>query len=268
MYLSRRTAINAGLLFFVAPLAHTANAQIATAVAINRAARFRALSQRCAKAYCQLQQEVMPDSARDVMASAQRLMQVGFEDIGKAGLTGESTKHLNGLIADVGALNTLLASAPTKDGIVAVSIQADKTLDNANKLTLALEASSGPNQSSARLINLAGRQRMLSQRLAKNYFLAAAGVESKLSKEQLVSDRADFKQALVTLNAAPISTTGTRNELQLAQSQWTFFEAALNRKPDMESMRSVATTSERLLEVNNNLTVFYEAAFKELLGST
>lgn len=268
MKLQRRTLLNASFLSLVAPLAHTANAQISTAVAINRAARFRALSQRCAKAYCQLQQEVMPDSARDVIASAQRLMQVGFEDIGRASFSGDSSRHLNALVADIGALNTLLASPPTKDGIVTVSTQADKALDNANKLTLALEASSGSNLSSAKLINLAGRQRMLSQRLAKNYFLAAAGVESKIGKEQLASDRAEFKQAMASLNAAPISTAGTRNELQLAQSQWTFFEAALNRKPDMDSMRSVATTSERLLEVNNNLTVFYEAALKELLGTT
>jgi len=146
------------------------------------------------------------------------------------------------------------------------SNQADKATDNANKLTLAIEASAS--QPSAKLINLAGRQRMLSQRLAKNYFLNIAGVESKTSREQLVGDRADFKQALTTLNAAPISTSSIRNELQLAQSQWIFFEAALDQKSSMESMRNLATTSERLLEVNNNLTVLYEAALKDLLGTS
>ena len=266
MSISRRTIVQAGFLSLVAPFAHTASSQISTAVVLNRAARFRALSQRCAKAYCQIQQEVMPDSARDVIASAQRLMQVCFEDIGKASFTGDSSKHLASLVTDIGALNTLLAAAPTKDGIVTVSTQADKALDSANKLALSIEANSG--QASAKLINMAGRQRMLSQRLAKNYFLGVAGVGSKLSAEQLITDRAEFKQAMVSLNAAPISTAGTRSELQLAQSQWTFFEAALNRKPDMESMRTVATTSERLLEVNNNLTVFYEAALKDLLGTS
>ena len=206
----------------------------------------------------------MPDNARSIIASTQRLMQVGFEDLRKVSFTGDNSEYFNSLVTDVNVLNMMIATPPTKDGIVQVSMQADKVLEIANMLTLAIEATYG--QVSAKLINPAGRQRMLSQRLAKNYFLIAAGAESKLSREQLTSDQSDLKQAILTLNTAPISTSGSRNEIQQSQLQWIFFEAALNRKPDIESMRYVATTSERLLEINDDLTVLYETALKDPLG--
>lgn len=266
MNLYKRRLLQAASIAFFVPAASTATAQISTAVAINRAGRFRALSQRCAKAYCQLQQEVMPDNAKDVIASVQRLMQVGFEDLGRAGLSGEASKFLLSVQTEANGLNSMLGVLPTKAGIVAMSLQADKLLLSADSLTNALEATA--KQPSAKLINTAGRQRMLSQRLAKNYFLGAAGAESKLSKDQLTADRSEFKLNLNTLSAAPVSTTSIRNELQLAQSQWVFFEGALNKKADMESLRIIVTTSDRLLEVNNNLVNFYEAALKDILGFT
>lgn len=115
------------------------------------------------------------------------------------------------------------------------------------------------------LINLAGRQRMLSQRLAKNYFLVAAKADTKLVHAQLAADAADFRQAMQTLMAAPVSTPAIRGELELAAPQWVFFEAALRRPADEQGLSAVATTSERLLSVMDRLTGLYEAAFREVL---
>ncbi|HSV47584.1 MAG TPA: type IV pili methyl-accepting chemotaxis transducer N-terminal domain-containing protein [Ramlibacter sp.] len=264
--MNKRNALKLIVGITLVPLAQGASAQISTATAINRAARFRALSQRCAKAYGQQLLEVMPDNAREIQATAQKLIQGGFEELGKAGFSADNARLLAAVQQDASALTVLLTRAPTRDGVVAVSGQADKMLAAANRLTEAIE--SGAKLGSAKLINLAGRQRMLSQRMAKNYFLVAAGLDAKPVREQLASDRVEFKQAVAQLHAAPISTPVIRNELQLAEAQWTFFEAAINRKPDADALRNVATTSERLLEVMNGLTVHYESALKDLLGTS
>lgn len=261
---SRRLLIKAAAATALLPAAHSSQAQVALSTAINRAARFRALSQRCAKAYCQIYLEVLPENARDVLAAAQRLIQVGFEDLAKGGFSTDLAKQIAALRQEATGLNALLAAPAQKNSVLAVSAQADKMLTVANTTTESLEGLA--KQASAKLVSVSGRQRMLSQRLAKNYFLSAAGIDQKSLQEQMASDRHEFKQALATLAAAPISTTSIRNELALGGSQWAFFEAALGRKSDPESMRVVATTSERLLEVTNNLTGLYEAALKDLLG--
>lgn len=54
------------------------------ATAINRAGRFRALSQRIAKAYCQIHLNVDPSDARQVLETARRLVRAGFDDLAKS----------------------------------------------------------------------------------------------------------------------------------------------------------------------------------------
>ena len=91
-------------------------------------------------------------------------------------------------------------------------------------------------------------------------------MDSKVVQAQLASDAADFRQALQTLKAAPVSTSSIRNELELADSQWLFFESALRRPADDAGLNAVATTSERLLGVMDKLTGLYDAALREVLG--
>ena len=246
-----------------------AQAQMGLSGAINYAGWFRALSQRMAKAYCQQYLQVLPAAAVDVMGLARKMVQTGSGELARGMQSGQWPAEVGRQLAEVQkqfALLNQMTSAPatTTAMVAAASEQADRTLLIAQAVTEAIEKlAQAP---SARLVNLAGRQRMLSQRLAKNYFLSAAKVDSKVVQAQLASDAADFRQALQTLKAAPVSTSSIRNELELADSQWLFFESALRRPADDAGLNAVATTSERLLGVMDKLTGLYDAALREVLG--
>lgn len=246
-----------------------AQAQMGLSGAINYAGWFRALSQRMAKAYCQQYLQVLPAAAVDVMGLARKMVQTGSGELARGMQSGQWPVEVGRQLAEVQkqfALLNQMTSAPatTTALVAAASEQADRTLLIAQAVTEAIEKMA--QAPSARLVNLAGRQRMLSQRLAKNYFLSAAKVDSKVVQAQLASDAADFRQALQTLKAAPVSTSSIRNELELADSQWLFFESALRRPADDAGLNAVATTSERLLGVMDKLTGLYDAALREVLG--
>ncbi len=269
----RRAAVQwvaAGLLLPTwATWATGAQAQMGLSGAINYAGWFRALSQRMAKAYCQQYLQVLPGAAVDVLGLARKMVQSGSGELARGMQTGRWPADVGRQLEEVqkqfALLNQLTATQPTQTAlVVAASDQADRTLLIAQTVTESIEKlAQAP---SARLVNLAGRQRMLSQRLAKNYFLNAAKVESKVVQAQLVSDAADFRLALQALKAAPVSTPAIRNELELADSQWLFFESALRRAADDAGLHTVATTSERLLGVMDKLTNLYEVALREVLG--
>jgi len=266
----RRTAVQwvaAGIL--LPTWAGAAQAQMGLSGAINYAGWFRALSQRMAKAYCQQYLQVLPGAAVDVMGLARKMVLAGSTELAKGMQSGQWPADVGRQLAEVqkqfALLNQMTGAPATSTAlVVAASEQADRTLLIAQAVTEAIEKmAQGP---SARLVNLAGRQRMLSQRLAKNYFLNAAKVDSKVVQAQLASDAADFRQALQSLKAAPVSTSAIRNELELADSQWLFFESALRRPADESGLNAVATTSERLLSVMDKLTGQYDAALREVLG--
>jgi hypothetical protein len=259
--ISRRSLIQLAALCLVLPAAHSANAEISLATAINRCARFRALSQRGAKAYAQLALDVMPEVALKTLATVQRLFQQGFDDLGQASLTSDLGKQIATLQTEVIKLLTLITEKPKHEQLVTVNSQADKVLALAHKATEALALSSASKATSGKIIDMAGRQRMLSQRMAKNYYLTAA-------TQQIAQDKTEFNAAMATLIKTPISTPAIREDLELCSAQWFLFEAALDLPRNRaDAMKNVASTSERLLELTNSLTDKYEKALKDVLGN-
>lgn len=265
-HLSRRSLIQLSVLSFALPVAHSANAEISWATAINRCARFRALSQRSAKAYAQLVLDVMPETAIKTIATVQRLFQQGFDDLGQANYSTEISQQIAATRAEATKLIAFITAAPNRELLPAVAAQADKVLALAHKatemLTLASKTSNG------KIIDMAGRQRMLPQRIAKNYFLTAANVTVSPSMQQISSDKAEFSAALASLIKTPISTNAIREDLDLCSAQWFLFETAIDLPRNRaDAMKNVASSSERLLELTNGLTDKYEKALKDLLGN-
>jgi nitrate/nitrite-specific signal transduction histidine kinase len=237
---------------------------LSLSTAINRAGRLRALSQRIAKAYAQLVLGVLPERSLDVLAAAQRLVKTSLTELGRAGLSAEVASLLEVSITDAERLSGLVVATPVASRLGDVNRAADQMLASAERLTAALENRS---KSGAKIINIAGRQRMLSQRMAKAFMLIEAGQDAAPMRRQLDTARSEFVLALDVLEAAPVSTAAIKQDLVLARTQWMFYQSALESKDKANARRDVATTSERILEVMDNLTGLYDAALKELLGS-
>ena len=268
-HLPRRLALKAcasGVLLCAAGFNALAWAQqpLALSTAINRAGRLRALSQRIAKAYVEMVLDVMPDRAQNVMATALGIVKTNLTELGRAGFSADMAGLLNVCVADAGRLSGLVAGAPAAARLADVNKAADQLLASADRLTGALESRG---KSGAKIINIAGRQRMLSQRMAKSFMLIEAGQDSAPLRKQLDAARGEFTAGLGALEAAPVSTASIKQDLELARTQWMFYQSALDGKGRATARRDVATTSERILEVMDNLTSLYDAALKELLGS-
>ena len=100
-----------------------AQAQIAVSTAINRIARYRALSQRIAKAYAQMQLAVLPDQATSVMASARKLVRSGFEDLASVPWPADLAQQITEVHKSVDTLEALLVIPPTLQSVAAVAAQ-------------------------------------------------------------------------------------------------------------------------------------------------
>jgi len=249
-FVNRRVFVSCGAL---ALLPYASAAPVPLSQAINRSGKMRALSQRLSKAYVQRYVNVLPERAHDIQTASRQLISSSLAELGSASLSSDTRSLLQALDKD---FQRLLETVGTRKDVLEVARAADVVMENADRLTEAFEMQSP--QSSARIVNIAGRQRMLSQRAARAYFLMAAGHDTPAVRTQLTNARNEFNLGLATLQAASIPTPAIRYELELAKGQWLFYEGALSE--------TVATTSERVFEVMDNLTSLYDTALRDLIG--
>ena len=114
----------------------------------------------------------------------------------------------------------------------------------------------------ARIINLAGRQRMLSQRIAKFYMLGQWGIRDPAIEKGIEQAKTEFVSALNELENSPLNTRQTANALIDARIQWDHFLVALDEQEtkatNTGSAIMAAFASEHLLEEMDKITSLYE----------
>jgi nitrate/nitrite-specific signal transduction histidine kinase len=239
-----------------APIASAQVADIADA--INKAGRQRMLSQRMAKSWIAIGMGIEATRAQKTLADSMALFDRQFVEL-KAFAPNADIRATYAAIEPLWAdyKTALVGSAPSKAATPALITLDGKILALANQGTLQLEKQSG--KAVGRLVNIAGRQRMLSQRMAKFYLARAwnAGVASAGADLDKAKD--EFIAALKLLEDAPEATSAIKQELQLARQQWVFFDNALANAAEGGNQRStnVFTASENLLEVMDRVTGMY-----------
>jgi hypothetical protein len=227
--------------------------------AINKAGRQRMLSQRIVKAYCQIGLKVLPGKSTAILDNSVKLFDEQLAELKQFSQKPELQEALAKEAALWAEMRAVAVAPVSQEGARKLTGLSEGVLQAAQKVTQLLETESG--SKAGRLVNLAGRQRMLSQRLAKFYMLKKWGFNQPEIASGIEQARKEFVSALQELVTAPQNTAEIKEELEQARVQWGFFEIALERQDEGDSLKSitnVATTSERILETMNNVTALYE----------
>ncbi len=250
------------------PLACLAGAAIAAPAplnlieAINQAGRQRMLSQRLAKLYAQQLRGVREADARKLTADSMRVFETQMEAL-RITAVSKNAQDIVATYEKMAALwsdyRNVINATPAEDGLKRVALLNEQVLASAQQGTVQFEKLNG--SSLGKLVNVAGRQRMLSQRMSKFYFFIANGIDTPETRKGLDTARSDFVSAMQQLRSAQENTKDTQSWLKLADMQWMLFDDALMRSAKegdhgyLES--NVATSSENILQVMDKLTDLY-----------
>ena len=237
------------------------------AVAVNRAGQLRMLSQRAVKlvALLAVQAAPLPNRAR-LDGSIARI----DENLAWLESRLERVSHgdlLDAVVAPWQMLKTQLAQAVSPSGIAGIDALAERLLQHAERLVAALRTPGGA--ASLRVIDLAGRQRMLSQRLAKAALLGVLlqdGHAAAAAGDVALEARQAFETALALLRALPLRTAEIAASLHEAGAAWHELVEALPRVRCLAGRCAIGESSETVLAAFERLTALYERSMQVLMG--
>jgi Type IV pili methyl-accepting chemotaxis transducer N-term len=222
---------------------------------LNRAGEQRMLSQRMVKAYGMMALGSM------TRASAEQLRDsIARFEANMAALAGPSRdapkvrQAREDLMQTWVPFRAKLFELATPESVRTLARMGDEVLARAERLVLALE----PQHNVPSVINVAGRQRMLSQRVAKAYVLIALGIDTDAMRGELARAQALFVSGLDTLGKVPDNTVEIRRELQELNLQWEWLSNAIALDSGVSYNVIVAEAAEAILQIAERLTQLYE----------
>jgi len=236
------------------------------AESVNRAGQLRMLSQRLVKLY------LLQLAGVQVAQHKQRLHDSMLRIDGNLALLEKNLSKptfgdlLGQLVLTWIRLKNALQGEPRVAQLAHVDEIAETLLQEAERLTSSLENAGAV--APLHVLNMAGRQRMLSQRFAKYALLGVLGdaTARQHSEAAMAGVRAEFEQGLGYLHGLPLTTQDIRNALDAAAAGWQHMlaGAAESRRP--AGQERLASASETLLDVFDQLSAYYEHSMQMLVG--
>ena len=236
------------------------SATVSVGSAINKAGRQRMLAQRMAKAWIMIGLGIQPKRGQMILDESQSRFEKQLAEL-RDFVPNESVRKAQArLDREWHSYRAALRATPGRQNALAVYDHSELTQEAAHRLTLAYEKLSGTPAN--RLVNIAGRQRMLSQRMAKFWLFQAWDVNTAAARMELNFARAEFASGMHQLYNAPRASTETSAAIEQLDRDWITYRAVLVERRDAAAMRGAAPEvvelSERILASIEQLVTLCE----------
>lgn len=223
--------------------------------AIELAGQQRMLSQRLVKAWCQIGLNVQPDISRAQLGDAVRQFDNNLITLERAAASAEAKTALAGLRAAWTPLRSAALGTVRQADAAQLDSRAEDVLMAAERLARVLQQQAATPVS--RWINLAGRQRMLSQRLVKIYMLQQWGIDSAALRDERERVQNEFVGAMTAMQQRA-DNPALREELANLALQWEWLNTVLATE-GAESFRLImADGGEAVLQLADSVARLYQ----------
>ncbi len=224
------------------------------AQAVNEAGRQRMLTQRMLKDYAMIGMNNTFGNPKEDLKSVIKTFQEHLDALSKFATDADTKKSLEEERNLWKEVKKYLNETPTKDKVIELEGKLDKLLKVADKTTKFFSKQTG--KESGEIINISGRQRMLSQRIAGLYMIKVWGINDPEFKYKLKRAVKLYSDSLDILMESDINTPEIKKILLKLKKEMMFFNI-LNSSNSMFVPSLIYKKSNEILKSMNLVTELY-----------